>query len=131
MDSVEKHGSQTIQAYATTAVGSLLTMSCMNLLPEGFIQYGVVCSSIVTPFLSLFIVRLYLGVSEPSGLTLYKTRLTKDMKAQRKSLRDTSLSKKARGELQLKYDMTAIKLSTANQDYTSGAVVVSEPEGLV
>lgn len=119
-----RQGSQTVQAYATTAVGSLLTMSCMNLLPADLVQYGVVSSSLVTPFLAMYFVRIYLGVNEPAELTRYKSRLLKDMRQQAKILKSNGLSAAAKRDIQRKYDATVLKLSTANQDFSHGTIVI-------
>lgn len=121
-------GNQTIQAYATTAVGSLLTMSCMSLLPDEHVQYGVVSASLVTPFVALFFVRIYQSVNEPAELTKYKARLHKDMKQQKKIIKNCALSAASKKEIQKKYDDTAIKLATANQDYSKGTIVVEVPD---
>lgn len=131
MSDSTKQGTQTVQAYATTAIGSLLTMTCLNLIPEQYVQYGVVSSSLITPFLAMYFVRVYLGFNEPGELTRYKARLLKDMRQQKSILGNKHLSIAAKKDIQKKYDSTAIKLATANQDFSNGMVVIETHDNLV
>lgn len=121
-------GPQTIQAYITTAAGSILTASCMNWLPSEHIQYGVVISSLMTPFIAMYFAKIFLQVNEPALLVQYKSRLNRDMKNQKKLLKDPHLSESDKKSIRKKYGDTASKLATAHQDFSSGSLIIEKME---
>lgn len=117
---------QTIQAYITTAVGSILTASCMNWLPSEHVQYGVVLSSIITPFIAIYFAKVFIQINEPALLIQYKSRLNSDMKNQKKLLKDPYLSESDKKSIRKKYGDTASKFSTAHQDFSSGLLIIEK-----
>ncbi|HBO5165871.1 hypothetical protein [Pseudomonas aeruginosa] len=117
-----------LQASITTGVGTFVTASCMKFLPPEHTQYGIVVCSLAIPFAVLFLTKIFIAYNEPQALVEYKALLKKDLRGQKKILKDKNISEKTRSDIKRKYSETLVKLSTAHQDYPDDGVAASKVE---
>lgn len=115
---------QTLQATLTAALGAAVTTSCLKWIPPADAQYWVGICTFIVPGIVYFCIKWFSAFDEPAELIRYKAHLKKDLASQRKILKDKFASKALKASIALKYDETVLKLSCANQDYTSNGVVV-------
>ncbi len=65
-------------------------------------------------------------MDEPEELTRYKARLNRDLKHQKKILKDKNVPAEIKEGIKVKYGQTMLKLATANQDYNGQGLVIEE-----
>lgn len=126
MSDAQKSAPQGLQASITAGIGTFATASCMKWLPAEHAQYWVSACTLLSPVVGYFIEKFFWSIDEPEALTRYKARLRRDLKHQKKILEDENVSDAVKADVRAKYEETLIKLSTANQDYSSDGMVLSE-----
>lgn len=126
MSDSQKSSPQGLQASITAGIGTFATATCMKWLPAEHAQYWVGACTLLSPVVGYFIAKFFWSIDEPEELTRYKARLRRDLKHQKSILRDKHASAVVKDDIRRKYDETIVKLSTANQDYSSSGLVVSE-----
>jgi len=100
----------------------------MKWLPPEDAQYWVGTVTLVVPAISYFLTKFFSAIDEPEGLTQYKARLNRDLKHQKKLLKDKNIPDEVKQGVRQAYTATMVALSTANQHYTpQGAVLENRP----
>lgn len=122
----QKTTPQGLQASITTALGTFATASCMKWIPAEHAQYWVGTVTLVVPAISYLITKFFTAIDEPEGLTQYKARLNRDLKHQKKLLKDKNVPDEVKQGVRQAYAQTLLKLSTANQHYTQQGLVVED-----
>lgn len=122
----QKVGPQGVQATITAALGGIVTASCLKWIPAEHAQYWAGIASLVVPAIGYVIARVAASMDEPEELTRYKARLKRDLRNQKRMIRDRNIPSDIKDGLREKYGQTMLKLSTANQDYTELGLVVEE-----
>lgn len=126
MTEPQKSAPQGLQASITAGVGTFATATCMKWLPAEHAQYWVGACTLLSPVVGYVIAKFFWSIDEPEELTRYKSRLRRDIKHQRKILKDKNVSESVKSGVRVKYEETLVKLSTANQDYSSSGLVVTD-----
>lgn len=110
---------------ALTATVSTMFVALCSLLPEEVFtsngkQAVLIFSTLLTPFLVSFLIRLHSRVDIPPELVSYISCLDRDFKNQAKGLKSKTLSDEVRLELQRQQSETIMKRGTVFQDYACG-----------
>lgn len=119
-------GPQSLQATITAGLGAAATASCIQWIDPRYAQYWAGLASLIVPVIGYFVARLVASMDEPEELTRYKARLNRDLKHQKKILKDKNIPSEIKEGIREKYGKTMLKLSTANQDYSGQGLVIEE-----
>lgn len=122
----QKIAPQSLQASVTAGLGTVATASCMKWIPPEHAQYWIGITTLIVPVIGYFVARFFSAIDEPEGLTQYKARLNKDLAHQKNILEDKYIAEDIKAGVRGKYADTMLKISTANQDYTSQGLVLEE-----
>jgi len=115
---------ESLQATLTAGLGAAATTTCLKWLPPEDAQYWVGICTFVVPGVVYFCIKWFSALDEPAELIRYKAHLKKDIAHQKKILKDKHASEVLKAAIRLKYDETILKLSCANQDYSSKGIVI-------
>ncbi|MEE1923216.1 hypothetical protein V0R50_13170 [Pseudomonas sp. 148P] len=126
MDDSPRKSPQGLQASVTAVLGTFATASCMKWLPAEHAQYWVGASTLIVPIVGYCIAKIFYRIDESEGLTQYKARLRRDIKSQKKILKDKYVSEAVKEGVRSKYEATILKLASANQDYTAQGIIVEQ-----
>lgn len=121
-----KAGSQGLQATITAGLGAFATASCLQWLDPKYAQYWAGVASLVVPVIGYIAVRVFASMDEPEELTRYKARLDRDLKHQKKLLKDKNVSDEIKVGVREKYSQTMLKRATANQDCNAQGLIIEE-----
>lgn len=126
MADTKKGGPQSLQATITAGLGAAATASCIQWIDPKYAQYWAGLASLIVPVIGYFAARLVASMDEPEELTRYKARLKRDLKHQKKILKDKHVPAEIKEGIKVKYAQTMLKLATANQDYNGQTLVIEE-----
>jgi hypothetical protein len=128
MAETKKVAPQGLQASITAGLGAAATASCIQWIEPKYAQYWAGLASLIVPVIGYFAARVVAAMDEPEELTRYKARLNRDLKHQRKMLKDKNVPNEIKDGIKVKYGQTMLKLATANQDYDGGGLVEEEEQ---
>lgn len=123
MANSQKVAPQGLQATITAGLGTLATASCLQWIPADQAQYWAGVASLTVPVIGYLAARIFASMDEPEELTRYKARLLRDLKHQKRILKDKNISEEIKAGISKKYEQTMLKLATANQDYNGQELI--------
>lgn len=88
-----------------------------------------IVAGIISPFIAALISKWQRKIEQPAELTDYITAYENDLNYQKKALKNKSLTKAARTQLEKKQAETILKMATAHQDFRSGILNISTTIG--
>ncbi|MEI7385435.1 hypothetical protein [Pectobacterium versatile] len=80
----------------------------------------------ISPGISLLLVWIYNRFVEPPEIAILRGRFKRDLRSQRKCLKDKNMSQGAKERAQINYDETCLKISMLGRDFADG--VYSKPQ---
>lgn len=114
---------------ALTGTVTTIFVAVCSLLPEYFTdnakQAVLLCSTLLSPFLVSWLIRLHSRVDIPSELVSYLACLDRDLKCQEKNLKKPGLPETTKLVLEQQVNETIMKRGTAYQDFASGKLDLS------
>lgn len=121
--------SQTSQAYFTAGISGVITAGCLYFFGEDIkllrlvLPIGALCA----PFVTLVLVNIFAFCNVDPALIKYKASLVRDLKKQKKILKDPHVNDETKQLIQALYSDTSMLLATANQDHINGAIEIKSP----
>ena len=107
-------------ALSTSVVnGAALAITAVIGVPE--VTQGIMASSgIISPFLSLWLLKVYIRADDPAGLTRLIAGLKSSIKICKRDLKDKSSSEEFKAKTRVQLEAFQSKLQTARADFEQG-----------
>lgn len=114
-------------ALSTSVVnGAALAATSVIGVPE--ITQGIMASSgIISPFLSLWLLKVYIRIDDPAELTRIISSLKASIKVCRKDLKDKSASEEFHRKTRVQLEDFQTKLQNARADFEQGRTHTTTP----